>query len=141
LERLEALEQQAFWLEWVEAARARKLELENRLWRAESRGLAQAEFQSWFTRKLHALKLDQLQVDTEVAGETPEGSGLWQVAAEVKGSLSRRQLVDLLKTLELHENLIRIEHLQLKRAGEGLRVALKLSSFFQAVVDSGGTEA
>ena len=130
LNKVQGLSKQDYWLERAEQARAIRIRFESQLWKAESRGLAQASLQTWFTRSLGSLKLSALVLDTELAADVPGSPGLWQVTADLKGAISRAQLVNLLKLLEANERLITVEHLKLVVARKGLNMHLQLRAWF-----------
>lgn len=130
LNKVQGLSDQQHWLERANQARATRIQFESRLWQAESKGLAQATLQTWFTRNLRSEKLTGLSVDTELATEVPGNARLWQVTADLKGQIKRAQLVNLLKLLETNQQLITVEHLKLSRTRKDLEMQLQLRAWF-----------
>ena len=130
LHKVRNISTQDQWSQRADEARAHRIRAEASLWSADSKGLAQATLQSWFTQKLGPADLANLAVDTELASEAPGVAGVWQVTAELKGPVSRQQLITLLKLLELSDKLITIQHLKLTRTRTGLALLIQLRAWF-----------
>jgi hypothetical protein len=141
LQKMQTLGKQAYWPERAEQARAQLIRFEALLWKAESKGLAQATLLSWFNRELGRIDLQDLEVDTELAHEVPGGKGIWQVTANLDGVVDRAQLVKLLGLLELHDQLITLEQVKISRVRTGFRLQLQLRAWFQGASPPPDAEA
>ena len=135
--KVQALSKQELWMARAKVARVFRIKNEALLWQAESKGLAQAKIQSWFTNKLPALGLKKLTLDTELAADVPGRNKLWQVSANLKGAVDRLELISLLKLLELNDKLITVEQLRLKRTRSGLRLSLQARAWFGGMAADG----
>jgi uncharacterized protein YxeA len=129
-QKLQGISQQQ-WQEKAEKTRATRVELEQGLWQAETKGLAQAKIQSWLNRQI---KIKGLQTNVNTAEELVESSQLWQVETEIKGVMNWQQLIKLLGTIELNPNNMLIQTLSIQASRKLLRVDIQISSIFQASV-------
>lgn len=128
--QIATIAQQDYWNQRAEQARAARVELEGRLWRAETPGLARADLQSWLRQRLHNLKLDALQVRVEKPEQMPELESVWKVRGQLKGSVTTPQWVQLLQQLELNPQLLRIRDLRIRRRGPQLRLELIFTAYY-----------
>jgi len=103
--------------ERAEQARAARVELEGLLWRAETPGLARADLQSWLRRKQHYLKLDALQAQVENPEKVSALESVWEVKGQLRGNLTISQVIQLLESLELNPQQLRIRELRAHRRG------------------------
>ena len=140
LRKMLDLSKQEQWPDRADEARVQLLRFEELLWKAESKGLAQATVQSWFSRRLGKAGLQHLKIDTELADEVAGGKGMWQVTANLDGVLDRAQLVELLGLLELHDKLITIEQIKITRIRNGFRAILQVRAWFQGAAASLGVD-
>lgn len=124
------LAEQRFWEERLNAARALRVQLEGRLWRAESRGLANADVQNWVNAQLKAAKIVSTRIQVEPARELADHPGLWEVTARIEGPLTLDNLRELLRRIEGDPRLTVIERLD-AQPGNPPRFALGLKAYFQ----------
>ncbi len=131
--KLHYVQQQTDWAERAESVKNIRLQLENGLWRAETKGLAQANVQTWFNDKIQQLGLTGL----EIAGASVQSDAkmpfIWRVVIEIKGTLYDAGLLELLSQIEQNPKLMQIDQLQTNRDLQDLLgVSLQVSCFFQA---------
>ena len=132
--KLHHIQQQTGWKEKAEQIKNLRMQYENSLWRAETRGLAQANVQTWLHEKLRQLQLTNLEVTGAKLQTQTAVPEVWQVVVEVKGTLYDSQLLDLLNQIEQNPKLMHIEQLQINRDLQDLlRINFQVSSYFQAV--------
>lgn len=131
--KLHYLQQQSDWAERAESIKNIRLQLENGLWRAETKGLAQANVQTWFNDKIKQLGLSGLEIAGASVQSDPKKPAIWQVAIEIKGTLYDTDLLELLNHIEQNPKLMQIEQLQVNRDLQDLlRITLQVSCYFQA---------
>lgn len=131
--KLHHAQQQTGWAGRAESIKNIRLQFENSLWRAESKGLAQANIQTWFNDKIQQLNLKNLEIAGASVDSDPKTPALWQVKIEIKGVLYDTDLLELLKQIEQNPQLIQIDQLQIHRdAKDQLSITLQASSYFQA---------
>lgn len=126
------LAEQRFWEERLNAARTLRVQLEGRLWQAESRGLANADVQNWVNAQLKAAKIVATRIQVEPARELVDHPGLWEVTARIEGPLTLANLRELLRGLEGDPRLTVIERLEAQ--GSPPRFALGLKAYFQKLI-------
>lgn len=141
LQRLEQLQHQTQWQDWAQQARDRRLQLEQKLWQAESRGLAHAHIQNWLKRNLHSRQLDHLRTRSQEAQEIPGQPPLWRVDSEITGELDKPQLLALLGMLELAPSHLKIQALDLSPSRNGHRLSLSFAAWFLAPAEPDGRPA
>ena len=131
-QKLQHIAQQQ-WGEKAEQTRASLIEFEQNLWQAETKGFAQAKIQSWLNRKI---KIKGLKTNVSSAIELTETSQLWQVETEIKGVMNWQELIKLLGIIELNPHNMLINTLTIQTSRNLLRIEIKLTSIFQASVES-----
>lgn len=107
--RLEQVLEVADWADRFEAARARVVELENRFWNAESRGLARAELEAVLSRQADLAGL--VLRDVEVGGMTEIEAipGLERLEAQIQADPDPEALVRFLAALADSDRNIEID--------------------------------
>lgn len=128
----ENLATQNYWGERRDAAKAVRVQLESRLWSATSRGLAQADVQTWLNAQLKAAQFGETRTQVEQAREVEGQPGLWQVTARVEGSFAANGLLVLLRAIETHERLTVVEQLE-ALDGRQARFQLLVTAYFRTL--------
>jgi hypothetical protein len=113
LERLHALSQERQWPERMDQARALRVQMEGRLWRAESQGLAQATIQTWLDSRLKRIGMNEARVRVGDALPLKEIPGVWSVSTQVDGRFSPNQVLNLLKLVETSPQALVVERLEM----------------------------
>ncbi len=109
------------WIQNYEDAKALASMVDSRLWRAKSRGLAQAMVQAWaegLIAKYHfaspALRVEQAYVVVGV-------DSIWQVAANLQADTPPEDVAGMLREIEGSDKLISIERLLITENGQSVR--------------------
>ncbi|MDD5123601.1 hypothetical protein [Methylovulum sp.] len=133
LTKLHYVQRQTDWAEKADSIKNIRLQLENGLWRAETKGLAQANAQTWFSDKIRQLNLNGLEIAGASVQSDLKTPAIWRVALEIKGTLYDTDLLELLNNIEQNPQLMQIEQLQINRDLQDLlRITLQVSCYFQA---------
>lgn len=122
------------WPERLEAARALRLDLEGRLWREATIGLAQASFQDWLNQTVQQAGLLKPNISV-AAQETADGAdsgapALWKVSAKLGFDFSPKSFYPFLAKLATHEKRVMVESLAIRGAPVP-RVELVVVALFQ----------
>ena len=140
--RVQARAGQTEWTARVEPAQALQLELENRLWRASTIGLAQAAFQDWLNQAVQQANLtrpvvsvaaqEQSAPEKNAAGTTKTGlnADIWKVSAKVGFDFTPKGLYALMGRLAGHDKQIVVETLVI-RGAPARRAEMVLVAHFQ----------
>lgn len=140
--RMQAQSNQSEWKARVEPAQALQLELESRLWREGTIGLAQATFQDWLNQAVQQSTLTRAVVtvaaqeesapDNNNTAKTESGLNrdLWKVSAKVGFDFVPKGLYALLGRLEGHDKQIIVESLVVRRL-PAPRAEMVLVAYFQ----------
>ena len=140
--RMQAQLNQSEWKERVEPVLALQFELESRLWREGTIGLAQATFQDWLNQAVQQSNLTRAVVTVAAQEESTSqtinkgkaASGLdndlWKVSAKVAFDFVPKGLYALLGRLEGHDKQIVVESLVV-RSLPSPRAEMVLVSYFQ----------
>jgi len=131
LERLELLARQKEWIERADAAKAISVQMEGRFWKTTSRGLAQAQVQSWLDNLLKNKDIQDARTQVEPVREMTEYEGIWQVAFRIEAAFEPRKLAELLRTAEGSEQIVTVEQLDAVY-NKNPRLTLVLKAYFQA---------
>lgn len=142
LARVQLQATQTGWIARVEPARSAQLELESKLWRESTVGLAQAAFQDWLNQAVQQANLTRVSVavgaqEETVAGknaasstETDTTAGLWKVTAKISFDFTPKGLYSLLGRLEGYDKQIVVESVVV-RGTPSPRAEMVLVAFFQ----------
>jgi hypothetical protein len=135
LARLERLQDATEWRERAEAATDRLATLQDRLWRAPTRGIGQAQFQSWLERARAQSGLGAM--DQSLGNSDPVAAldGVVQIRARLQGGFNRTSLFDFLERVEGHAQHVDVEALSIR----GERLEITLSAYVR--VTGSGEEA
>lgn len=109
------------WLENYEKAKALATLVDSRVWRAKSRGLAQAMVQAWAEALITKYKFRGPALRVEQAYEVVGADSLWQVAATLEAEVPPENIAELLRDIEGHDKLLSIERLIITEHGQSRR--------------------
>ena len=130
LEKLQVLTRQSEWPARAQAARSVRVQMESRLFTAESRGLAQANIQTWLDGWVKKIQLAKVRVQVEQARSVSGHQGVLQVTATVDGRFERDKVVELIKSIEIADHLMVIEQFDvIRRKKEHFTLAFR--AYFQ----------
>lgn len=133
---------QTEWPERIESAQALQLQMESRLWRESTLGLAQAAFQDWLNLAVQQANLTRSAVSvaaqeesasekkTVSATETSPNSDIWKVSAKLSFDFTPKTLYALMGRLATHDKQIVIETLVI-RGSPAPRAEMLLVAYFQ----------
>jgi len=128
LVRLERLGEEPVWPQRAEAAADLATRLEEQLWTAPTRGIAQADFQTWLERARARAGLEDL--DQKLANLQPVDGldGAFRARATLEGAFEPPRLWALLERIETHPERVIVEGLEIR----GRRVKLTLLAYLRA---------
>lgn len=131
--KLRRIQQQSGWADKAQSIRNIRLQLESGLWQAETKGLAQANAQTWLNEKLQQHNLSTLEVVTASVQNDPASPIVWIVPVQIKGTLTDADLIELLNHIEQNPKHMQIDQLQIKRdTKDVLAITLHLQCYFQS---------
>ena len=140
--RMQAQSNQSEWKVRVEPAQALQLELESRLWREGTIGLAQATFQDWLNQAVQQSNLTRAVVTVAAQEESTSKNNntaktesglnrdLWKVSAKVAFDFAPKGLYALIGRLEGNDKQIIVESLVV-RSTPSPRADMVLVAYFQ----------
>jgi hypothetical protein len=131
--QLQSVINETQWSTRVEQIRALKVPLEDKLWKATSKGLAQANLQTWLDAQAKAAKLEIHRLTVEEPVETKEKPTLWQVSAQMDGVFVSQGLEALLLILYQYSQWVIVERLDIQTPPNG-RFTLVVTVYFQVPV-------
>jgi hypothetical protein len=127
LARLEAVQQQTQWQERADAAKAVAARMEDRFWTAPTRGIGQADFQTWLERARARAGLPDMQQAVGGMEAVDNLKGVFLTHAEVEGAFRPAALWQLIEAVETHDKALRVEQLDIR----GGHVALRVGAFLK----------
>ncbi len=123
LNKIMAIGQQTQWLERLPKIEVTHKEFKSTLWVAETKGMAEAAFQSWLDKELKSsgLHVQRFETSSSVSslelGEGPTDiekkvplNG-WRISARVEGNFEAEPFYILLNAIESHKRRIKIDQL------------------------------
>lgn len=131
LTQLQQMAQQTQWNERVTQAKTFVNQLEAQLWKADTSGLAQANFQKWLNGEIQKAKIESTNVQIEPALQMTTTKQLWRVTARVQGDFYAKQLDSLLLAIALNPQLIIIENIEIRGKASKPKFTLVVHAYFQ----------
>ncbi|MEN9460212.1 MAG: hypothetical protein RIS84_232 [Pseudomonadota bacterium] len=138
LDKLETLVKQTVWTERATAAHALQVQVESKLWVANSKGLAQANVQAWLDSQLKVLKVAEPRLKVEAAVENSQHRNLWQVSGQIDGIFTPASMEQFLLNIATHPQWILVERLEI-RQGQPSRFTMVVTAYFQAPQQASNT--
>ena len=133
IKRLETLTRQSGWPERAQAARAVLVQMESGLFTVESRGLAQANIQTWLDSQIKKMSIDKARVQVDQARSVPGRDDILHVTASVDASFDHEKVIELIKRIETDAHIMVIEQLDIIRQKRE-RFTLVFKAYFQKVL-------
>ncbi len=130
LVRLQEVVTQTQWSERLMGISQIKVFFEEKLWRANSEGLAKADVQNWLELQAKTTKLENHSVLIESAVDMPKIPRLWMVAAEVRADFSAAALQKALFYLYFNKWVV-IERVNASTRGSRPRFSIHLRIYFE----------
>ena len=123
--RLQGTATQGEWSKRLAEAKSLQLNLESRLWRESTIGLAEATFHDWLYQLAQQASLGNVQLQIvaqdDVSGQkgTANGgariaSGLWRVSAKLSFDFNPQSFYPLLARISSHEKKVSVESLVIR---------------------------
>ncbi len=134
LARLQDVTSQAEWIQREKQANSAKIMLENKLWTAVSKGLAQADFQAWLAGQIQAAKIQEPKMLVDEAKDVP--TNIWLVKAKLEGIFETDALQRLLLNFAQHSQWVVVDSFEVRQSNRKPRFTLLMSVYFQASVSS-----
>jgi hypothetical protein len=128
--QLQRVTAQTEWKERAEQAHNLRVELEDKLWISNSKGLAEANFQAWLLMQAKIAQIEEPSLKTESTSEIDNGK-LWRVVGKMEGKFSSNSLNQLLFALSQHPQIIVIERVDIQNRGDFLTFTLIAAAYFQ----------
>lgn len=130
LNQLQGIAQQTQWPERAIQVQELRTQLEARLWQANTKGLAQAIFQSWLQEEMFFAQIKQSRLQVETAVEVPQNPKLWRVSAELKGIFVQKRFYSFLLEIAKSPRTIVTERLEIHQSSPP-RFSLVLTAYFK----------
>ncbi len=130
LAQLSGVVAQTEWQQRAEASRALRVQLEDKLWKANTIGLAQANFQAWLENNVRKhVPEARFRVDTPIEIQQ-ESMNLWQIKAQIDGIFLFSKVNELLLNIANQQQWVIVDRLETRQSGNDLRLTLVLSVYF-----------
>lgn len=133
LAQLEGVTRQTEWTQRASDARALMVELQDKLWRANSKGLAQANLQAWLDSQIKAATITDTRLTIESTVDSTKYENLWQVTAQINGNFTASSLDTLLLAFAKNPQWVMVDRLEIYRT-KPAKFLLVVTAFFQAHV-------
>lgn len=133
LAQLEGVTQQTQWTQRASDTRALLVQLEDKLWRANSKGLAQANLQAWLDSQIKAAAITETRLTMESTVDSNKYANVWQVTAQINGNFTAASLDTLLMAFAKNPQWVIVDRLEIYRT-KPAKFLLVVTAFFQAHV-------
>jgi len=128
LTRLKGVVSQTQWTQRIQQINQVKVFFEEKLWRANTKGLAEADVQSWLD--FRTKKLENSRVKVENAVDMDNQSNLWMVSADVRADFTPKAFQQLLYNLYFNQWLV-VERSNVSNKGNKPRFSVGVRVYFQ----------
>ena len=132
LNQLQSIAKQTQWAERASKAQELRTQLAARLWQADTKGLAQAIFQTWLQEEIFFARIEKPQLHVEEAVDVAKYPQFWQVTAKLKGAFVPKRLISLLSAIAKHPQLVVTERLNIRHHRKKPTFIFIVSAYFQA---------
>jgi len=130
LNQLQTIAKQTQWTERANQAKELRTQLTARLWQADTKGLAQAIFQTWLQEEIFFAKIGKPILNVKEAVNVPKYP-LWQVTAKLKAPFVPKGLFSLLREIAKNPRLTVTERLEIRHHVRKPTFTLVVSAYFQ----------
>lgn len=141
-QKLDQLEAQTEWPERLATEQQTGQQLSERLWKAQSAGLAEADLQNFLRQQINSYQGDGLRL--RLAPTEPitlGGESLFKVSAEVTAVIQASQIDALIRALAEDKRALVVERFSYSSQRGGQLSFLVAAYFLQIDESSGGTDA
>ncbi len=143
LDKLLAPDSREDWVARQESARLRRKQVEERFWKADSRGKAKAMVQTWAESVAKETGLTNARIQVDNATDISHFPGYWQVVVTIESLEQPKKLPDLLKRIETNPQAVVFEKVFVTEQGMEImdpkRFSLMLKALFKVeTADSQG---
>jgi len=129
LNKTKTILNQKNWNELANQVKDTQIAIEDKLWVANNKGIALANFQAWINAQLHSAKIVGARVTIE--SNFKQDYKLLYVSAKISGKLEIKAINDLLLALALHPQWVIIERLNMQKTESQSGFSLVLTTYFQ----------
>lgn len=129
LSKLHSVVGQTQWPEREQQAQALFQQLQDKLWKAKTKGLAQAGFQTWLQEQAAQAKLQEVRVQAQPVLLLPGSKTIWQASAKLEAKYTEASLKDFLYRLESQSRWITTERLEMLQV-RGNNLSILVSAYY-----------
>jgi hypothetical protein len=129
LHQLQTMTTQSQWSQRASQTHELLGQWQARFWQADTKGLAQAMFQSWLQEELYFAQLADSRLQVETTVEVPNQS-LWQVSAKLDAVFVPKRLYNFLLVLSTHPQLVVVERLEIQYSQVKPKFSLVMNAYF-----------
>lgn len=133
---LESVKNQTEWLDRAAKGKSLRVQLESRLWRSSSKGLAQATFQSWIEKQASTYRLNNVRITMQPVEELGTELSLWRVSANVSGEFRAGAFERFVSNVEKNPQIVVIDMLTLRNGRRPLFNSTMTAWFYGGSVDN-----
>ena len=129
LHQLQTMTSQLQWTQRAQQTHELLGQWQAKLWQADTKGLAQAMFQSWLQEELYFAQLTEPRLQVETTVEV-ENQSLWQVSAKLDAVFVPKRLYNFLLVLSTNPQLVVVERLEIQYSQVKPKFTLVMSAYF-----------
>jgi hypothetical protein len=131
LGHLQAIFSDTAWKTRSKQTQKALLPLDEKLWPANSQGLAQADMQAWLNESIKLAKLKKTRIEVENPVPLENNADIWQISAKISAQFDLKGMYYLLYRIGIHKKWSRIEQLNIRR-GKKSRFTMTVLAYFRA---------
>ncbi len=128
-QQLKEVAGQTQWANHAQQAVVLREQLEQQLWQANTKGMAQAVLQTWLQEEIFFAQIKDAGLKMQTTLSVPKYPNLWQISAELQADFEPKTLQKLLLAIEGYEKLTVVERLEIRYASRS-RMTLGVTAYF-----------
>lgn len=130
LEHVRLITAQEDWNERAASAQSQSDSLSGLIWQAETRGLAQATFQSWVSEQAQAVGVTLSKNDVLVSDEPDQETGLYIVNGRITGKFEPVAFHRLLSRIDGGDKVVVVDRVDVRAVTDGGSFEIVFRAFF-----------
>ncbi len=131
LQQIQQVIAQPEWIQHRQVINNQLIQLESKLWQANTEGLAQANLQAWLETQAKSLKIKSFNIKIDPVIKLSE-LAIWQLKAQLEGDFEQTSFYDLLLTLDKSQQWLIVERLDISTQSKKPHFQMNITAYFQA---------
>jgi hypothetical protein len=130
--QIKNVSEQKSWLKRRKKIKKILIELQDKLWGIDSKGLAQASLQNWIDEKIKMSEIEKPRVKVEPAISVSKYENVWSCTAKLNGVFTSKSLEEFVYYISKSKTLMIVERLEMRKSKRP-SFTLVFTAYFQSI--------